>query len=1243
MACEGEEAMELTCVSVASEREAEARGSHNKPLEFCYFYTHSKGDFLQSCIRERIVYKYKPSAIFFSPEPLSAVLAWPRAQLALALLSATWLVFITLKLQSIQSAGYFSLVNEEARVREFSTAAFGRDRELACSWELVLEMFISFLLGVSGLLISILAHTSRIELAKLLMLVTGFVGITTNFIIFVKLTLQGSARSGLRTPSWFFLVNVMTDVLLFPMPLAVNESWVVELVLLDSIVHLSVEFADGQLPYLYMLMATVALSFLLARERMRRRVLREMRQEQEGAWEEEWMKMRGSWALRSLTKALRVGPDYRSFAFGSFGPIVIDEEAELDYIPACNPKTNTKSVKQILRFRHGWKMSMQLYDYRWFLDWLHPAGVEDTSQILNDISSTLLACKANEEKPEITVATFKSLYAGDLLDTQLEKTAHGVLGVSTSTIMFSSTPLTSAMHKRFFQLVTLVVGISFGYFVFTGENAAQVSRNGMMQSDAYRLRIKTVRNASAAARPEVYNSSFALVRDCCSRFYPSSVSVRDSFLYFSFNESFPANGWQLEIASDRSLAQFDPHELTLQRWDETSDAGNASWEEISSFSCRAHPELKLCNAVGELASDTTIRFELREPWRKIMRYVNHVEQSAVCFLAVFFALIRNSFLAKTFVSSPFHIAGVLELVTCMPVNFLDPESAHDFIFGIADLGYGLILQFKERYTLSALPVYCLVTTLGDIAIGMDWFQSPQPFHVDYIPFSTYVLLVAWSYFWFSRKMLLRKALKAIEGDKIKYDEQWKLLVSQQESLERLTELASKCKQVPSSPAKQKGTQDVLFDPDNPSIYDRLLLQLHPNDQQPGMSGARTIKREHRISNQRVLFRVPEIVMAAGWGSAIAAVAMVAMVGGMVAVLTSPSPLAATSQLLSTSEQESSRKLVGGDRRTVGWVKVDPPKIHISPLHVDASIDDGSLDSLYRESENELLSDLREKLQEKVEKEVQRQVKERVPAMQAQLEKEARKKQLVSDITSEMEQVNAGFNAIEDLKVGVEAHKALFLICQQAKQAESAKALEGLEEDMNSDETKTLFQQAMALLNAGNATNCSSGADANCTNGTSSELQEEVTSQEKAILKTNLALKQHQMALHKLVMESKSLAKRRSALVPKSPLLQVEKDLKAKKLKSKQLANAWMKDKREIQQETMRLNALLRNKESKSAKKVTPESFGEKQAFMKSFAKGFGFVSKQRKLTQQEQRLKQIMQDCVEGKADCLKYALKMKK
>ena len=56
----------------------------------------------------------------------------------------------------------------------------------------------------------------------------------------------------------------------------------------------------------------------------------------------------------------------------------------------------------------------------------------------------------------------------------------------------------------------------------------------------------------------------------------------------------------------------------------------------------------------------------------------------------------------------------------------------------------------------------------------------------------------------------------------------------------------------------------------------------------------------------------------------------------------------------------------------------------------------------------------------MEKEVQRQVKERVPAMQAQLEKEATKKRLVSDITSEMEQVNAGFNAIEDLKVRVEA-------------------------------------------------------------------------------------------------------------------------------------------------------------------------------------------------------------------------------
>ena len=76
MACEGEGAIrELTCVSEASERDSDAHGTHNKPLGLCYFYTHSKGDFLQSCIRERMVYRYKPSAIFFSPEPLSAMLA----------------------------------------------------------------------------------------------------------------------------------------------------------------------------------------------------------------------------------------------------------------------------------------------------------------------------------------------------------------------------------------------------------------------------------------------------------------------------------------------------------------------------------------------------------------------------------------------------------------------------------------------------------------------------------------------------------------------------------------------------------------------------------------------------------------------------------------------------------------------------------------------------------------------------------------------------------------------------------------------------------------------------------------------------------------------------------------------------------------------------------------------------------------------------------------------------------------
>ena len=168
-----------------------------------------------------------------------------------------------------------------------------------------------------------------------------------------------------------------------------------------------------------------------------------------------------------------------------------------------------------------------------------------------------------------------------------------------------------------------------------------------------------------------------------------------------------------------------------------------------------------------------------------------------------------------------------------------------------------------------------------------------------------------------------------------------------------------------------------------------------------------------------------------------------------------------------------------------------------------------LNDLYKRSEDALLKDINEKLQEKVAIEVEQQVAEKVPKMQSAIIREQKMKQLVSDITNQMGDVNKGFDQIQVM---------------QAKGHEMFADADRMEADVTSPETKDLFDRAEAILLAMNASaDCGNGTNAsgcNSTNATDTGTEEDaaVEAAEKAIHAQALSLQRNKIVLSKILHE-----------------------------------------------------------------------------------------------------------------------------
>ncbi|EKX44445.1 hypothetical protein GUITHDRAFT_139697 [Guillardia theta CCMP2712] len=738
---------------------------------FSNLYMHTSGDFLQRNTAERRVYRINPWLILFSHEPLSALLTLRPVQIILIVVGVLWIILESITLHGIESSGYFSLIPTKGGPSEFLLQDYLQNSHVACSWELSLQLATRYIAAIAVMVSGFLASWSRFHRTKQVLIFVGLLDGLLNLIIFFQMVSEGYKETAIGGSRHEFIVYAITDLFLFPVPLLFNELYVIEQVFLAHLAMLGSALGGGRVRYESICMMAATALFMVHRELTRSRTLSEA-MHSSSVFEKEWEEVKGSQSMFRLTEALRIVRGW-----GPYGPTFILPSSDSSPTPG-------------------------------------------ESEIDKEI-------EVSASKSEDAVAIFKGLYPGNILDDYLFSSSHGVVDVATSTIMYSSTPIRSASYKPFFQLILFMVSGAFAFSIASGSwvRTYSILANGEIGARQYRLDVNADPSiALSSPSRSLLHRSFAMTKDSCRRFYPSAVSVSNSSVFYTYDKVTRGNGWQLDLSATLSVLPFNPYNFSLYRLNEGSDLqhiADQDWSMVYSFSCADHAAISFCHSPAGMQDGRTISFDLREPWTENMIFVIFTFQAGFCFLGGVFAVLRKSKIVKFCIASPFHIVGFAELVVALPLSSQSILGNLNLVWGIADLSYGMTLQFKEQYSLHVLPLYVIYTTIFNVCISSSWFQTP--FDISYIPFTSYVLGAIWLYFRLKRDYLYRKAVQQVEPDRLKYDACWSRYVSLESCREQLARIKRLCHpEVSSRKVEQKSRRDLMPLRKDLGIFDPLI-------------------------------------------------------------------------------------------------------------------------------------------------------------------------------------------------------------------------------------------------------------------------------------------------------------------------------------------------------------------------------------------------------------------------------------
>eukprot|EP00960_Hanusia_phi_P024030 709047-Hanusia_phi.AAC.1 len=428
-------------------------------------------------------------------------------------------------------------------------------------------------------------------------------------------------------------------------------------------------------------------------------------------------------------------------------------------------------------------------------------SIAKASAGLLEREENLMISEEDEEKQEqkncalTCYLKLKGRYPGGIMDKKLRLIVTGIQHSMTSSVIFSSNPITNALYKTTFQVTLTLTGILLSYMYGSTHNLQLVITNNSSLVHAARLEVLQHRDqVPRGFLPAASVSNWTLLFDGCSELRPSNFTALNNSLYFSFSPPARANGWRFSLGRPEQLRGFDPVAFSLyvldQPFSEDAPAVPAErWRKWTEFSCQATPSVSICREDNNEGAVLSFNVELH-----VDVYLHHFFaffQPFACFASVLASRLRHPKVSKFFLASLFHVVGVWEFSVLATQELTRSRQIYQLIWATSDFSFGLVIQFAEQYMMTVVPLYSLVTSVGGSAASSDFFQ--KPIGVDNMGYSNFVLMTAWLYFVVGRRVHLLKASRNMKAELVKYHELWTSLSSSDDgvrSLHRIMELAS---------------------------------------------------------------------------------------------------------------------------------------------------------------------------------------------------------------------------------------------------------------------------------------------------------------------------------------------------------------------------------------------------------------------------------------------------------------------
>ncbi|EKX32423.1 hypothetical protein GUITHDRAFT_121390 [Guillardia theta CCMP2712] len=390
------------------------------------------------------------------------------------------------------------------------------------------------------------------------------------------------------------------------------------------------------------------------------------------------------------------------------------------------------------------------------------------------------------------ILKYRCLLPGNILESRLNQFYHAVKTAGTASVLFTQIPCTLATQKPWVKIFLFATSIYLQVIFFgPGGFLQQFLGNNVFEGTSFRFSSLQTRNGSLPADSGV--ASIGLLLNGCRVTGTFKFEERGTDFFLLSSNPVSANGWFFHVKAEQPRS-LDPVRFRLDVTSSmTPSLPSSSWKTVSASHCVWDIGSSRCLPLPEMVFPTSSspsvanEISLHIPWFNALGSIFiYIPVFVFVFLVPVFATLGRTSLTLLSFGLAFFIPGVIEVIVGAASFSNSPLSLLYWLFlGFSSIVFGLILNFKEAYTMTYVPIHFIFCFTG-LQVQNYLVYRNNSFQ---LPLTASIFALVWLLFVVLRFFALRKAREEVSMDMNKYSELWQRTKEGEEASELLSRLS----------------------------------------------------------------------------------------------------------------------------------------------------------------------------------------------------------------------------------------------------------------------------------------------------------------------------------------------------------------------------------------------------------------------------------------------------------------------